>query len=270
MTMDSRDRLRRDQEKLNRMREDQAYDRRHAINTLRSGARINELTHRIDAAERKRRSDEAFERMWEQWPKTREAIERCASVAPDVQKKWLDRLEAIKNSGRESAAEQLSELEREIERLTDVLLQASADLRKAADSRRSFGLRQIVQDPVFPTQTPRAGRRHQPFQVPDVPSRNVLTGGLFRGLDSRRSALAPDLQPIHDLILRTFALHQKLRFAWMDQLEQIDRQGRGLTPSPAEKTEATAEVVKLAMSDLRLVGSTVGLQAAMCRAFWEA
>ena len=267
--MDSRDRLRLDQERLNRMREDQAYDRRHAIGSLRSGARINELTHRIDAAERKRRSDEAFERMWEQWPKTCEAIERCAFVAPDIQKKWLDRLEVIKNSGRGSAAEQLSELKGEIDRLTDVLLRASADLRKAANSRRSF-VWQIVQDPMFPTHRPRTGRGRQPFQVPDVPSRNVLTGGLSRGLESPPSALAADLQPIHDVILMTFALHQKLRFGWMGQLEQIDRQGRGMTPSPAEKTEATAEAVEFAVSDLRLVGSTVGLQAAMCRAFWGA
>jgi hypothetical protein len=270
MTMDSRDRLRRDQERLNRMREDQVYDRRHAINSLRSRAGITELTHRIDAAERKRSSDKAFERMWEQWPKTREAIEHCASVAPDVQKKWQDRLEAIKNSARESAAEQLSELEGEIDRLTDVLLKASADLRKAAESRRSFGLWQIVQDPMFPTQIPRAGRGHPLFQVPDVPSRNVLTRGLSRGLDSPRSALAADLQSIHDLILMTFAIHHKLRFGWMDQLKQIDRQDRGKTPSPAEKAEATAAAIEFAVSELRLAGSTVGLQAAMCRAFWGA
>jgi len=123
---------------------------------------------------------------------------------------------------------------------------------------------------MFPTHPPRAGRGRQPFQVPDVPSRNVLTGGLSSGFESPRSALAADLQPIHEVILMTFALHQKLRFGWMGQLEQIDRQGRGMTPSPAEKTEATAEAVEFAVSDLRQVGSTVGLQAAMCRAFWGA
>src|SRR5262245_54628224 len=108
--MDPSARLRQDQERQNRQRERDTYDRRHVIGSMRSRMRIQELTDRIEAAERKKRSDEAFEDMWAHWPKTRAALEGCTAIMPDAREKWLQRLEAIKNFGQSSAAEQLDDL----------------------------------------------------------------------------------------------------------------------------------------------------------------
>jgi hypothetical protein len=266
--MDSSERLRRDQEELNRRRDNRTYDRRGFIESLRTQGRIDALTARIEA-QRKKRSDDAFEDMWAQWPKTRAVIERGTAVTPLLQKKWVERLEVIKTSGKWSAAERLDELKGEVNGIAEGVSQLSADLRKAAGCRRPSELPQILPTVAITEQLRHAAvrRRYPPADSSDPAL--LLSRLLPRWFDQPLTRLlAEDLQPIFNQLLLTDYLPAEVRFAWIDQLKQIDQPGPWTRASSAEMAETLAAVIEAVAADIRSVGAAVGYQAEKCRSYW--
>jgi hypothetical protein len=273
--MDPSDRLRQDQDRQNRQRQYDLYDRRHFIGSLRSRARISDLTDRIEA-ERKKRSDEALEDMWTQWPKTRAAIENCSAVAPDTQTKWLERLEAIRNSGKWSAADQLDDLERQVNGVAEALSRMSAGLQKAAEHRRLVTMLPALS--LFEN-LQRTAKRRRPYRLLDFSDRGMLPAGLPSGVRDRlrphpleippsNPDIAEDLQSIHDGLLETHQVRAGLRGVWINQLEQTDRGGHGTRGSSAEKAEALAGAIEAVATTIRAVGSALRYQATKCRSYW--
>lgn len=271
--MDPSERLRQDQERQKRQRENAAKDRGNFIKALKSRSIITDTRNGIKAKEREKERDEALESMWTAWPSTRAAIERCTTVTPEVQKKWVERLEDIKISGKWAAAEQLDELEREVNGLVGDLSRISEDLHKAAERRKASESAQIFPELTIPEHLRRAAGRRRPYVLPDLSARDVLPSGLLPGgFDAlRTNRLAEDLQPTYDSLMVMLMYHvpHKLRFAWINQLEQIDKRGHGTRSSSAERTETLAAAIEAGAADLRSVASALGAQAARCRLYWR-
>jgi hypothetical protein len=136
--MDRSDRLREDQEQLNRNREYQIQDRRSFIRSTKTELRIADLNRQIAAAERQRQRDEAGDEMRAQWPKTRAAVEHCTAVTPELRQAWLDRLESIQY--KRSAPSELDDLASDVNRIADGLAKIAQDLDRAAKLRNSYPL----------------------------------------------------------------------------------------------------------------------------------
>ncbi len=268
---DPSDRLRRDQDNQNRKRENDRYDRRHAINTLRSRLRIEDLNARIDAGDRKRRSDEAFEAMTAGWPEARAQLEGCTFVAPDIRASWLKTFDAIRSSADPSQGQSLVELENDVTRRVSTLSGISAALRQAAESRKApvlaRSLRELTsfREPTLAELVLRPPSRRGRTRV-----RSELLPAETFPWSTGRSRRADDLQPIHDGLLMNSSVPDQVRFAWLARLDEIDqRDTRLLAPSPVEKIEALISDIDTAAGLLRDVGTALESQAFKCRLFWR-
>jgi hypothetical protein len=205
------------------------------------------------------------------WREARAAVEGCASVTSDVQASWLKRFDAIRYSGNSSVCRSLDELESEIDALAASLSGISADLRQAAESRRTSPLAQALPELTLFSEMTALERlllRSEPRR-----QRLRLHGGLLP-TEMWRAALganhcADDLQPIHDRIMYTASLPHKQRFDWVNQLNDIDRRGSSATGrSRLERIETLVSEIDAVAADIRSVGAALGYQASKCRSFW--
>ena len=268
---DPSDRLRRDQDKQNRQRENDRYDRRHFAKSLASQARISDLNDRIEAAERRKRSDEALEAMSAGWPEARAAIEQCAVVTPDIRTSWLKRFDAIRYSGKPSATSLLVELERDVNAVAATVSGIAADLQKAVEPHGSSLLARILPKVTL---SPRS--TVVPKFILDseaAPVRPARRRGVLPPQDWP-DALVPspradDLQLIHDQIMRTFTLPLERRIGWITRMDAIDKHDtRAGGPSMGEQIEALVGDIHALATVIRSVGIALGYQASQCRRFW--
>ena len=206
------------------------------------------------------------------WREVRTAIERCASVAPDVQASWLKRFDAIRHSGNSSECRSLDELENEVNTLAAAVSGISADLRKAAESRNTTALaralpgltffpeRTVLPELLLPSEpTRRRARLHREL----LPTEMWPAGP---GTNRR----ADDLQPIHDRIMWTVSVPHKQRFGWLARLDEIDKCfNRTASLSANDKIEALVSEIDAVAADLRSVVAALGAQASRCRVFWR-
>ncbi|HSF32500.1 MAG TPA: hypothetical protein VLK82_18770 [Candidatus Tectomicrobia bacterium] len=273
--MDRSDRLRDDQEKLNRKREYQEQDRRSFMRSAKTQLRIDDLNSRIEA-ERQRKLDEALDEMWAQWPITRAAIENCTAVTAALRETWLDRLESIKNTGKRSASSQLHDLESEMNRVADGLSQIVQELDRAAERRNPSPLATFLPWPPREPVRSRPNRRLLDSLLLNLPTEELPLREPVRSQPNpspfdlpQFNSLAEDLQPIQDRLLVVAGVPVRLSADWLYQLTRIDLPGRIAPGSPFEKARNLAGTIKAVHANIRSVASAVGYQATKCRLYWN-
>jgi hypothetical protein len=212
--------------------------------------RIEDLTRRINAL-RDKRLDEALHEITAQWPKTSQAVEGCTTFAPEVRKKWLERLNAIRYTSSRSNTTRLEEMASDINGVAENMAKLSEDLRAAGARRERIPLAEI--SPVC--------------------ARALLLRPLYKGrFDlSRLNSLAEDLQQIHDRVQGDPNLPFDLRVAWLNQLERIDTPFGIVSRSctSAERARKLATAIDAAHDNIRAVVSSLRDQAAKYRSFWD-
>jgi hypothetical protein len=272
--MDRSDRLREDQEQLNRNREYQIQDRRSFIRSTKTELRIADLNRQIAAAERQRQRDEAGDEMRAQWPKTRAAVEHCTAVTPELRQAWLDRLESIQY--KRSAPIELDDLASDVNRIADGLAKIAQDLDRAAKLRNSYPLAGPLPWP------PREPMHSQPYPslldrlqlnlpTEELPRPAPMLSRLHPSLSDRRqfNLLAEDLEPIQGRILALSRVPVSLCAEWLSQLAQIDLPRHMASDSSSQRARNLAGAIEAAQADIRSVGSAVGYQATICRWYWN-